>query len=69
MAKLRNPVIPEAVAKALLYKCMVCSKPVEGFYSRHGDQGTCSGACMKVQDAKPRYPEHSEEEFLKRFNL
>lgn len=45
---------------------MVCDKSIEGFYSRHGDQGTCSKACMDVQDKKPKYPGHSEEEYLKR---
>ncbi len=46
--------------------CMVCQKAIEGFYARFGEEGTCSGECMRAQDLKPRYPGHSEEEFLKR---
>jgi len=38
--------------------CMVCEKACEGYYGRHGDSGTCSGKCEKVQDAKPKYPGH-----------
>ena len=47
-------------------KCMVCGKECEGYYARFGDTGTCSGDCMRVQDAKPRYPGFPEEEFLQR---
>lgn len=64
--KARNPVIPEEVGKRLLLRCMICDKSVEGFYARFGDSGVCSGKCMKVQDQKPRYPGHSEEEFFNR---
>ena len=46
--------------------CCVCGKKCEGYYSRHGDTGTCSGDCMKKQDAKPKYPGFSEEEYLMR---
>jgi len=49
--------------------CMVCSKSIEGFYARFGEEGTCAKSCMEVQDKKPRYPGHSEEEFCQRFNL
>lgn len=49
--------------------CMVCNKSVEGFYARFGTIGVCNRECMKVQDAKPKYEQHTEKEFLKRFNL
>ena len=43
--------------------CMVCGKPIEGYYARYGDKGVCSGACMRVQAKKPLFPGHSEEDF------
>lgn len=46
--------------------CCVCNKQIDGFYSRHGVVGTCSRECMKTEDLKPKYPDHSEEDFLKR---
>lgn len=66
MKKLRNPVISEDVGKRLLLVCMVCNKSIEGFYARYGNSGTCSGACMKVQESKPKYPGYSEKEFFQR---
>lgn len=69
--KPRNPVINEETAKQLLFRCMVCDKPTEGFYGSHASEnktpkGTCSGACERIQQAKPKYPGHSEEDFLAR---
>lgn len=49
--------------------CMICSKKIEGFYARFGNEGTCSRKCMKVQDSKPLYPDHTAEDFERRFNL
>jgi len=49
------------------YTCMVCEKKIEGFYGAWGTNGTCSGACEKIQAAKYPYPNHSEEDFFKRF--
>ncbi len=46
--------------------CCICNKRIEGYYSRHGDTGTCSSACMKVKDREPKYPGHSEAEFFMR---
>lgn len=66
MKRVPNPVIAPEVGKRLLLRCMVCDKPIEGFYARFGDQGTCNRTCMKVQDAKPKYPGHTEEEFFQR---
>lgn len=50
-----NPVLSEAHVKQLLYKCCVCDKAVEGFYGRWGSGGTCSRACERIEEAKPRY--------------
>jgi len=48
-----------------LSPCIVCSKEIkEGFYGRHQDGGTCSGACERIQQARPKYPNHSEEDYL-----
>lgn len=50
--------------------CIVCDTPInDGYYSRHEDKGTCSKTCMKIQDAKEKYPDHPLSSFLKRFNL
>ena len=46
--------------------CLICGKTIEGAYAQHPDGWTCCNKCMKVQDAKPKYPGHSEEEFLNR---
>ena len=66
MKRVSNPVIEPEVGKRLLLRCMVCDKPIEGFYARFGDQGTCGRICMNVQDAKPKYPDHTEEQFFQR---
>lgn len=48
-----------------LSPCLVCDKPPkDGFYGRHGDGGTCCGACERIQQAKPKYPNYSEEDYL-----
>lgn len=65
----RNPVISEEIGKKLLYKCMTCNKPIEGFYARFGNTGTCSRMCMEVENKKPKYGEHTYEAFCKRFKL
>ena len=67
--RVKNPVISETLGKVLLYKCMTCYKPIEGFYARFGNTGTCSRMCMLVENKKPKYPGHEESDFLKRFNL
>jgi len=64
-----NPVLSAELAKKLRYTCMVCGKKCEGWYGAHEEGGTCSGACERTQAAKPKYGEHTEEAFLKRFNL
>ena len=66
MSRVRNPVIPEQIAKQLTYVCMICDKKVEGFYGRHEGGGTCSRKCEKEQMAKPRFPGHSAEDFERR---
>lgn len=47
--------------------CLICKKVIGGYFGSWEDGWTCCGACEKVQAAKPRYPDHSEEDFLKRF--
>ena len=50
--------------------CLACGKQVKGgYYSQHEGGGTCSKTCMQVQGKKPKYGEHTEEAFLKKFNL
>lgn len=50
-------------------ECCVCKKRIEGYYGAHEEGGTCSRACMKVQDAKPKYPDHTAEDFERRHGL
>lgn len=69
MAKNLNPVLNEDIGKLLKLVCMVCNVRVEGFYARFGDGGTCSKKCMKVQDEKPKYPDHPAEAFEALHNL
>lgn len=40
--------------------CLICDKPVNGWYGRWSDRGTCSKKCEQVQEAKPKYPEKGE---------
>lgn len=40
--------------------CIVCKKPVSGFYGRWGDSGTCCKAHEAIQEAKPRYQKGEE---------
>lgn len=50
--------------------CVSCQKPVKGgWYGAHGDAGTCSKTCEKLQETQPKYGEHTEEAFLTKFNL
>lgn len=75
MSKLRNPVIPDYTPKKKeqveikldLRPCLMCNKQItDGYYARYGESGTCSKKCMIEQDKKPKYPGHTEEEFLQR---
>lgn len=49
------------------YTCMVCQKKIEGYYGAWGTSGTCSAKCEGTQAAKYPYPNHSEEDFFRRF--
>lgn len=49
--------------------CMVCNKDCEGYYARYSDTGVCSGECMRVQEAQPRYPGHEAADFERKHNL
>jgi len=64
--QLSNPVLSDKLGSKLLMICIVCDKPVEGYYARFGEKGTCSKTCMRVQDTLPRYPGHTSEEFDQR---
>lgn len=77
MSKLRNPVIPDYTPKKKeqpevkldLKPCLVCKKTItDGYYGAWGDGGVCSKACNNVQSQKPRYPGHTEEDFLQRMS-
>ena len=47
--------------------CMVCNRNCEGYYARYGESGVCGSACMRIQAKVYRWPEHTEESFLKQF--
>lgn len=40
--------------------CCICDKPVQGYYGRWGNGGTCSKKCEQIQEAKPKYPKEGE---------
>lgn len=61
---MKNPVLSEKDAKKLLYRCMLCDKPIEGFYGRWELGGTCSKVCEAIQEAKPKFPDHPEKDTL-----
>lgn len=65
--RMSNPVIQESLVPKR--HCMVCQKACEGWYATFGESGTCSAKCMRIQDAKPLYPDHPVEAFIARFNL
>jgi len=66
---MKNPVLGEAHVKQLLYRCIVCDTPTEGFYGRWGSGGTCSRVCELAQEAKPKHPDHPVEDFQRRFGI
>jgi len=75
MAKPFNPVIPdytpkkkkEEEVKLDLKPCLNCGKAIgEGYYARYEQGGVCGKSCMLEQDKKPKYPGHTEEDFLQR---
>lgn len=44
--------------------CLACGKPTAEYYGMWQDGGTCCKTCEEVQEAKPKYPDHTEEMFL-----
>lgn len=46
--------------------CCICKKVIKGAYGNHNDGWTCSGACERAYNLRPKYPGHSEEEFFQR---
>ena len=66
---MKNPVIHDDIARKLGYTCCVCDKKCDGWYGANDIGGTCSGTCERTYASRPRWPEHTEEDFLKRFNL
>ena len=50
--------------------CLFCEKQVRGgYYGQHEGGGVCSKTCEQAYQAKPKYGAHTEEAFLKKFNL
>lgn len=50
-----------------LKPCIVCQKQItDGDYGSWGDGGVCSKTCNTIQSKKPKYPDHTEEDFLRR---
>lgn len=41
-------------------RCMICNKPVDGFYGRWGMTGTCSRACEAIQEQKKCSPTNNK---------
>lgn len=67
MAKGRNMrEVADEYRNTVVGLCCICQKPCRGFYGGWPEGGTCSGVCEKVKASQPKYPGHSEEEFLKR---
>lgn len=56
--RVSNPVIEENTVPKR--HCMVCGKATEGWYGAHSNTGTCSAACERIQEAKPRFPTSEE---------
>lgn len=62
--RLSNPVIPNYQPKSerkveeptLTFEpCCLCGNPIkQGYYGRYGNGGTCSKACEKVMELKPK---------------
>lgn len=53
--------------KIKIEPCVVChTVPKYGYYGRHGNGGTCCKECEVKQSKLPRFPEHTEEDFLRR---
>lgn len=62
--------VAEDYNNAVVGLCLSCTKPVKGgYYAQHEGGGVCSKSCEQTQQAKPKYGSHTEEAFLKRFNL
>lgn len=61
MQKSRNfREVQEEYKEKVVGLCCICEKPVNGFYGRWGDGGTCSGKCERIREAQPKYPDHPE---------
>lgn len=70
-----NPVIPDFTPKKRVVEentipplppCLHCGNNItDGFYGRWGNGGVCSKNCNIEQTKKPRFPEHTEEDFLR----
>lgn len=62
--------VAEEYNDAIVGLCLACNKQVKGgYYAQHEGGGVCSKTCEHTQQAKPKYGTHTEEAFLKRFNL
>lgn len=61
--------VAEDYKERVVRLCCICQKPATGWYGANEKGGTCSGKCEREHNKLSRYPGHSEEEFLQRFNL
>lgn len=62
--------VQEQYQETVVGLCLSCQKPVKGgWYGRWDNLGTCSKKCEQIQATRPKFPEHSEEDFLQRFQL
>ena len=48
--------VQEEYKEKVVGLCCICEKPVNGYYGRWGNGGSCSKKCEAIQEAKPKYP-------------
>ena len=73
--KIKKPPPPQYAPKVLdkveqlqLLPCCVCKGIVEkGYHGVWQEGGTCSPKCEVIRENRPKYPDHTEEQFLERF--
>lgn len=72
--KIRKPSPPQYAPKPLekveslsLLPCCVCKGIVpKGYYGSWQEGGTCSPKCEVIKEAMPKYPGHTEEDYMSR---
>lgn len=52
--------VQEDYQKKIVGLCIICSKPVPGYYGCWGNGGTCNKYCEDKQESKPKHPPPAE---------